>query len=256
MDSIQARLTRTDVGSAVVLLVVAAVVAVVGASRPWLALPVTATFTLPPAPPSEGTAELVLAEVPVEIAVVHLPTAVAVLLVYLAVVRFLSILPPIRARRLAAVAADHHLVRWIEFSQTSGIVVFLVAQLNGITEVTSLVPLYALGAASVLLLVLHDRRTDEGRAGLWAFSFGTVVAIIPWGVVAFAQIGGTLAGVGGSVLVRVATVLALLGIAAVWFGPWLHGRGPRSGVGPRVELGLSGTIVLAPAVLAVTAVLG
>lgn len=216
MDSIQPRLTRTDVGSAIVLLLVAAVVAVVGASRPWLALPVTATFTLPPAAPSQGTAELVLAEVPVEIAVVHLPTAVAVLLVFLAVVRLL----------------------------------------NGITEVTSLVPLYALGAASVLLLVLHDRRTTEGRAGLWAFSFGTVVAIIPWGVVAFAQIGGTLAGVGASVLVRVATILVLLGIAAVWLGPWLHGRGPRAGVGPRVELGLSGTILLAPAVLAVTAVLG
>lgn len=242
-------LARTDAVTAAALLVAAAVVAIVGASATWLSLPVTATFTRAPEPPARGEAVLSLAEAPVTIAHVHLPTAVAVILVFMALVRLLCFVPGIRDRRIAGIEADRHLVRWIEFSQVAGVVVFLVAQLNGITEVTSLVPLYALSASAALLLIVHDRRTLSGRAGLLAFSFGTVVAIIPWGVIAFAQIGGSIAGVGAAALIRIITVAALLATAAVWFVTWANGRTSRAGVGVRTEIGLALATLAAPVIL-------
>jgi Heliorhodopsin len=246
-----APLERTDLVTAAVLVLAAVAVQLVGAGKPWLAFPVTATFTRPPETRMRSSAELMLAEASVPVATVQLPTAVALLLTFIAVMRLLWLVPGIRNRRRVRLDADRHLPRWIEYSQVGGIVGFLVAQLNGITEVTSLVPIYALGAGVALLLVLHDRRTVEGRRGLPAFSFGAALGVVPWGVIAFAQIGGTLAGVGVSVPVRIVTVAALLGLTAVWFVVWLFGRGARSRtVALRLDGMLSLTVPLAAMVLA------
>jgi hypothetical protein len=244
-------LERTDLVTAAVLVVAAVAVQVVGAGKPWLAFPVTATFTRPPETPMRSSAELMLAEAFIPVATVQLPTAIAVLLLFLAVTRLLWLVPGIRNRRRTQLDADRHLPRWIEYSQVGGIVGFLTAQLNGITEVTSLVPIYALGAGVALLLVVHDRRTAEGRRGLLAFSFGAALGVVPWGVIAFAQIGGTLAGVGVSTAVRIVTVGALLGLTAVWVVVWLFGRGARGRtVALRFDRMLSLTVPLAAMVLA------
>lgn len=251
------RTVRTDVVTAVVLAVTAVAVLVVGQGKPWLALPVTATFARPPEAPVRSFAELALAGASVPVADVQLPVAVAVLLLFLVTMRLLSLVPTVHIRRGRARDADHHASRWIEYSQVGGVVTFLVAQLNGITEVTSLVPLYALGATGGLLLSLHDRRTATGRAGLWAFGFGSAVAVVPWGVIAFAQIGGTIVGVGVGIPTRIITIAALLALAAVWVGVWALGRGERSPeVGGRVDQMLALTIPLAPLVLAAAVLVG
>jgi len=101
--------------------------------------------------------------------------------------------------------------RFVELSQVSGITVFLIAQLNGITEVTSLVPLYAISAGATLFLVLHDH--DGGRL---SYSFGAAVGIVPWGVIAFAQIGSGVIGEGPTPIVRIIT----LGMLALMIGIW------------------------------------
>lgn len=251
------RVARTDVITAIPLVMIALLVQLVGSGKPWLDLPVTATFSRPVEAPVRGTAEFALAEASVPIATVHLPSAVAVLLLFLAAVRLLWLLPGIRSRRRASLDEDRHLARWIEYSQAGGVVAFLVAQVNGISEVTSLVPIYALGAGVALLLVLHDRRTATGRAGLPAFSFGAAIGVVPWGVIAFAQIGGTVAGVGADALVRIVTVAALLGLAAVWVVVWRFGRGDRDlAVAVRADRMLSLTVPLAPLVLAVCVLIG
>ena len=246
-----ARPARLDVVTAIALAVLAIIVSLVGAGKAWLDLPVTATFSRPPAAPVRGTAELTLAEAAVPIAVVNLPAAIAVLLCFVAFLRLLWLVPAVHSRRRSGLELDHHTHRWIEYSQVGGIVAFLVAQLNGITEVTSLVPIYALGAGVALLLTLHDRRTASGRAGLWAYSCGAAIAVVPWGVIAFAQIGGTLAGVGVGALVRLVTVAALLGLTAAWVVVWAFGRGERdAATSARLERMLSLTVPLAPLVLA------
>ena len=71
----------------------------------------------------------------------------------------------------------------------SPIVLFLVARLNGVAEAVALVLVYAATAGGVLLRSLH-RPGGDPMPLRWA----AVLGIVPWGVVAFSQIGGQLTG--------------------------------------------------------------
>jgi hypothetical protein len=107
------------------------------------------------------------------------------------------------------------LARWIEWSQVSGVVVFLLAQLSGITDIAALVALYALAAGSVLFLVLHERTSPD--AGRWSFSYGAAVAVVPWGIIAFYQIAGLVLGDDPGIATRILTVVSLLIASAYWY---------------------------------------
>jgi hypothetical protein len=120
--------------------------------------------------------------------------------------------------------AGHPLTLVAGWSQGSAIVVFLVAQLNGIVELTSLVPLYAITATAVVLVGI-DRggQATWRRPGAWAAAVG----IVPWGVIAFAQIGATLTLGGPSLGVRVVTLIALATATAGWVIGWRRHPAPR-----------------------------
>lgn len=158
------------------------------AGGPDRLLPVTATF---------GGVTTVFSAVSLGWAVVVLSLAVAIG----------RVIPG----RLAAVATD---------SQLAGITVFLVAQLNGITEVTSLVPLYAIAAGATLFLPLMERERTTGGTGRTPFMLGAAVGIVPWGVIAFAQIGGILTGHAPDATARVITLVALALAALHWAAVW------------------------------------
>ena len=113
----------------------------------------------------------------------------------------------------AAVRWPSPQLRWIEWSQVSAIIVFLVAQLNGIQDVAALVALYALTAGASLFLVLHETSTEA----TWSFVFGAAVVIVPWGVIALYQVGSMIAGGDPMAAVRVITLAMLAMAAAYWF---------------------------------------
>ena len=199
---------------AVQAIIVGVVVSTVGAQ---VLLPVTATFAAgPPGTSSEQS-------VHVDVASVDLGIAVFVLLAAGAVVRFALLVPALGLRRSEATAGGRNIVRWAEWSQVSAITVFLVAQLNGITEVTSLVPIYAITATAALLLALQER-SGSGEAGRRLGAVAAVIGSVPWGGIAFAQVGATLTSGAPTVTVRIITV-AMLGIAvAVWAFVWRAGH--------------------------------
>lgn len=134
------------------------------------------------------------------LALVNLGIAAITLLTFSAVCRTIAIVWP------------SPVIRWIEWSQVSGITVFLIAQLNGVRDVAALVALYALAAGACLFLVLHE----VGTVGRWPFSFGAVVGIVPWGVIAFYQIGAVVMGEGPVAIIRVITIATLAVTAAYW----------------------------------------
>jgi hypothetical protein len=105
----------------------------------------------------------------------------------------------------------------VAFAQSSGITLFLIAQLNGVTEAGTLILVYAFGGAAAGLLWLQAREPDDRRAGRWPFSFGAGLAVVPWGIVALYQIVGIAAGEPPVPIVRVFTVLILIVVAAAWW---------------------------------------
>lgn len=116
-------------------------------------------------------------------------------------------------------------VRLVEFSVSASITVFLVAQLNGITDVGALVAIYALTSALALFVILQERVTVDSGHPLLPLCLGAGVGIVPWGIIAFHQVGAGLVGVGPSPLVRFVT-LVMLGFAIVFLlREWRAARG-------------------------------
>ena len=137
----------------------------------------------------------------IQLTAVNLGVAAVTLLVFSALCRAIDAVRP------------SPVIRWIEWSQVSGVVVFLVAQFNGVTDVAALVALYAITAGSSLFLVLHETAAEPR----WPFSFGAAVAIVPWGVIAFYQVGAIVVGGDPALLVRVLTIALLLLASAYWY---------------------------------------
>ncbi|MDO9590629.1 MAG: hypothetical protein Q7J04_05745, partial [Microcella sp.] len=176
-------------------------------------------------------------------AVVDVAATAAVVALIAAAARLAALHPAVRARYERGLRASRHGIRWIEYSQTAGITVFLVAQVNGIAEAGALILIYAVGAGSVLLLALHDRSTELGARGLLAFSAGAAIAIVPWGVVALYQVVGLVAGPQPVFFVQVGTIVFLVIAVAHWASVWLdhQGRGPWASplTAERVHIGLT-----------------
>jgi hypothetical protein len=137
----------------------------------------------------------------IQLTAVNLGVAAVTLLVFSALCRAIDAVRP------------SPVIRWVEWSQVSGVVVFLVAQFNGVTDVAALVALYAITAGASLFLVLHETAAEPR----WPFSFGAAVAIVPWGVIAFYQVGAIVVGGDPALLVRVLTIALLLLASAYWY---------------------------------------
>ena len=202
-------------------------VVVLAQSAPVL-LPVTAGF---PGGSVDSQAEPQV----VDLAAVNLGVAVAILLAFSGFLRLAAVTPTFAGSYRRGLAAARNPLRWVEYSQVSAITVFLVAQLNGVTEVGTLVALYAVTAGATLFLALTEREPAGGS--LRPFVFGAMVGIVPWGIIAFYQIGAGLLGDVPELFVRTVT-LSLLAVAAlVWANAWLGRRGDGAWAHPgRVEI--------------------
>jgi hypothetical protein len=122
-------------------------------------------------------------------------------------VRWAVLVPPLLVAVVAVLHAVGRLpegaIPWALVA-ASPIVLFLVARLNGVVDAAALVLVYAATAGGVLLRSLH-RPGGDPLPLRWA----AVLGIVPWGVVAFTQIGGLLTGTPPSPAVRVLTVVVL-----------------------------------------------
>ncbi|WP_141935880.1 hypothetical protein [Microbacterium sp. SLBN-154] len=184
--------------------------------------------------PATGEVTARLGGADVAIATVHAGWAAVVLLAFGGLV-------DAAVARIDALATRARLVTWIGWSQLSGVAVFLIAQLNGVTELTSLVALYALTAGAVMLLALDGtlvaprlddlapaEAADTASAGLVIrglrrpAALAAVIGIVPWGLIAFAQIGGGLVGDPVGLATRIVTLVVLALSIAVWFRGWFR----------------------------------
>lgn len=126
--------------------------------------------------------------------------------------------------------------QWLDPLLTTPIVVFVIAQLNGVQDLGALVGIYALASAGVLFALLQSRVDVRGRHPRLSLGFGAAVGIVPWGIVAFQQVGAALVGRPLSGAVVLITLVALLFAMAEFVAAW---RGRRAAaVGLRV-VGLS-----------------
>lgn len=209
-----AALRRTDAVAGVLLLVEATVLTVV----------LAATGGAAPSPVTVGLRGASGVTHHVALVPVDAAAASVLLLVLTGLARLVLVAPPLRRRRDAALEANHHDARWLEFAFTSSIRLLLIAQLNGVAELGALVPIYAITSGMVLCSVLQERTRVTAGHPMLPLCVGAAIGIVPWGVVAFDQVGASVAGDGPAPIVRILTLVLLAAAFAFFITQWREQR--------------------------------
>ena len=140
-------------------------------------LPLTATYMSGP-PGSTFSAPVTLFETPVGL-------AVAIFLGLSALAHFIVVSPKFFPRYIAGLAAHRNFFRWVEYSISSSVMIVLIAQVTGISDITSLIAIFGVNASMILFGWLQEKYEEPGNGGWVPFIFGCITGIVPWIALAF-----------------------------------------------------------------------
>ena len=70
--------------------------------------------------------------------------------------------------------------RWIEYFFSSSIMIVLIAQITGISDIAALLAIFGVNACMILFGALQEKYEKPGRPGWLPFWFGSFGGIIPW----------------------------------------------------------------------------
>ena len=168
VDALAPTLRRDNLIAAVVHLGQA--VAVLALSTGF-ALPVTATYLAgPPGTPPEE-----------QVVLFDLPTGAAVAaFLLLSALAHAVVTTAWWGGYRADLARRCNRARWVEYSLSSSLMIVLIAQLVGISDVAALVALFGVNASMILFGWLQEHYENPGGRGWLPFVFGCVAGIVPW----------------------------------------------------------------------------
>lgn len=78
---------------------------------------------------------------------------------------------------------NHNYFRWVEYALSSSIMIWLIAQITGITDIAALFSIFAVNAAMILFGALQEKYETPGNRHLLPFIFGSMVGVVPWIVI-------------------------------------------------------------------------
>lgn len=70
--------------------------------------------------------------------------------------------------------------RWIEYFFSSSIMIVLISQITGISDVAALMAIFGINASMILFGALQEKYEKPGKPNLLSFWFGSFAGIIPW----------------------------------------------------------------------------
>ena len=135
-------------------------------------LPVTAKYMS--GPPGTTYAD------PVTLFNTKVGLAVAIFLALSALAHFLVASPSFFSRYSEGLLAKHNYFRWVEYSISSSVMIVLIAQICGITEVTALLAIFGVNASMILFGWLQEKYEQPKSGGWLPFIFGCIAGIVPW----------------------------------------------------------------------------
>ncbi|MGV8977607.1 MAG: heliorhodopsin HeR [Cellulomonas sp.] len=104
----------------------------------------------------------------------------------LSAVAHLWLVTPVGFRRYAAgLAQQQNVARWVEYGLSSSIMIFLIAQIVGISDIIALSAIFAVNAAMIMFGWLQEKYEVPGEGGMVPFVFGSMVGIVPWLAIVF-----------------------------------------------------------------------
>jgi hypothetical protein len=169
--SVERQLNRLRIWNIVVGLILAAQAAVIAVLTNGFSLPVTATFMNGP----PGTA-------PVLHHIFNIATGWGVM-VFLAISGLALLIiasPPVFPWYKRNLQYHRNYARWIEYFFSSSIMIVLIAQICGISDIAALLAIFGINGCMILFGALQEKYEKPGKANWLPFWFGSYAGIIPW----------------------------------------------------------------------------
>jgi hypothetical protein len=141
-------------------------------------LPVNATY-LTEAP---GTGNF---SSPVQLFNLNIGYMVASFLFLSAFFHFFITSPKIFPRYTDGLSKHINVYRWVEYSLSSSIMIIVILQLNGVSQISTLIAVFGVNASMILFGWLQEKYTTPGNGDMLPFWFGCIAGIVPWVVVIF-----------------------------------------------------------------------
>ncbi len=135
-------------------------------------LPVTAAYVEGP-PGTPASAPVTLFNTPIAL-------GVALFFGLSAIFHFVVASPWFFPRYAAGLAARHNYFRWVEYSLSSSVMIVLIAQIVGISDVAALIGIFAVNASMILFGWLQEKYETPGSGGWLPFIFGCMAGVVPW----------------------------------------------------------------------------
>jgi hypothetical protein len=73
--------------------------------------------------------------------------------------------------------------RWTEYSLSSSVMIWLIAQITGITDIAALFSIFAVNASMIMFGALQEKYERPGSGGFLPFVFGSMTGLVPWIVI-------------------------------------------------------------------------
>ena len=138
-------------------------------------LPVTAAYVFgPPGTPAED---------PVTLFESRIAWGVALFFALSALFHFIVASPWFFPRYAAGLVRQHNYFRWVEYSISSSVMIVLIAQITGISDVAALMAIFGVNASMILFGWLQEKYETPGSGGMLPFVFGCIAGIVPWLVI-------------------------------------------------------------------------
>jgi hypothetical protein len=111
-------------------------------------------------------------------------TVVAIFLGLSALFHFVVLSGKFGERYIAGLKENHNYFRWVEYSLSSSIMIFVIAQICGVSDVAALLGLIGSNASMILFGWLQEKYESPGSGGWLPFIFGCISGFVPWIVIA------------------------------------------------------------------------
>ncbi len=135
-------------------------------------LPVTATYMTGP-PGTSFTDPIVLFNT-------NVSYTIAAFLGLSALFHFLVASNKFFPRYIEGLKQSRNIFRWVEYSLSSSIMIFVIAQLNGISDYAALLAIFGVNVSMILFGWLQEKYNQPGDGQWLPFIFGCIAGIIPW----------------------------------------------------------------------------
>ena len=106
--------------------------------------------------------------------------AVAIFLGLSAFFHFLVASPQFFPLYATGLAQSRNYFRWVEYSISSSVMIVLIAQICGVTDVVAIVSIFGVNASMILFGWLQEKYETPGNGGWLPFIFGCIAGIVPW----------------------------------------------------------------------------